>query len=460
MSKRLPVTASPGPLEDYARAFDSLFSKRNQRETFRRYLEGLLFSSGRNKTLTGLANTEPVVASVHPEAQKLQWFLSESNWDAMQVNNKRLALLSENVATAPKPSGVLVIDETGDRKWGSKTAHVGRQYLGSIGKTDNGIVSVHSLWADEQRYYPIEFEPYTPAHWFERKDKDPEFRTKPKIALALVRQAKAAVIPFRAVVADSFYGENDTFRNGLENDGIPFVLALYPSHTWWHKVGTVGSVQEIAQAAPWREDKPGKWQRQRRTFRDGHSETWWVLEGEAGPYGANKPQRLVIATTDPEQLPDLTTWYLTTNLPAPNSQRSREDKLAAERGEIVNLYGLRIWVEQSYKQVKQHLGWAEYQVRSDLAMRRHWQLVCCAFSFCWWTLSQNAAATEPAQTQEDTSETTAKAITKPEPDKKKPHHTPAVANLARVATKGSGVSRTLPHALALLASLVQQAPAP
>ena len=206
----------------------------------------------------------------------------------------------------------------------------------------------------------------------------------------LVKQARAANIPFRAVVADSFYGEHDAFRDGLANDGIAFVLALYPSHTWWHKVGTIGSAQEIARAAPWREDNPGKWQRRERSFRDGHEETWWVLEGEAGPYGVNKPQRLVIATTDPEQLPDLTTWYLTTNLPAPNSQRKREDKLeAAGAGEIVNLYGLRIWIEQSYKQVKQHLGWAEYQVRSDLAMRRHWQLVCCAFSFCWWALDQN-----------------------------------------------------------------------
>ncbi len=458
MSNRLPVTAAPGLLEAYARAFDPLFSKRNQRETFRRYLEGLLLSSGRNKTLTGLANTEPVVESVHPQAQKLQWFLSESTWDPAAVNERRLGLLQQSVATAATPRGVLVIDETGDRKWGNKTAHVGRQYLGSIGKTDNGVVSVHSLWADEQRYYPIEFEPYTPARWFERKDKDPEFRTKPKIALTLVKQARAADILFRAVVADSFYGENDAFRDGLANDGIPFVLALYPSHSWWHKVGTVGSVQEIACAAPWREENPGKWQWQERSFRDGHKEIWWVLEGEAGPYGTNKPQRLVIATTDPEQLPDLTTWYLTTNLP-PNSQREREDKLAAaDAREIVNLYGLRIWVEQSYKQVKQHLGWAEYQVRSDLAMRRHWQLVCCAFSFCWWALSQNAATAEPAQV--DASETTAKAMTKLAPDKKKPHQTPAVANLARVATKGSGLSRTLPYALALLASVVPQAPAP
>jgi len=30
------------------------------------------------------------------------------------------------------------------------------------------------------------------------------------------------------------------------------------------------------------------------------------------------------------------------------------------------------------------LGFSDYQVRSDLAIRRHWQLVCCAFSFCWW----------------------------------------------------------------------------
>jgi hypothetical protein len=49
----------------------------------------------------------------------------------------------------------------------------------------------------------------------------------------------------------------------------------------------------------------------------------------------------------------------------------------------VRLYGLRNWVEQGYKQVKGELGWADFQVRSDRAIRRHWTLVCCAFSFCW-----------------------------------------------------------------------------
>ena len=56
---------------------------------------------------------------------------------------------------------------------------------------------------------------------------------------------------------------------------------------------------------------------------------------------------------------------------------------------MVRLYGLRMWVEQSYKQVKHALGWSDYQVRSDLAIRRHWQLVMSAFIFCWWACMES-----------------------------------------------------------------------
>jgi SRSO17 transposase len=50
---------------------------------------------------------------------------------------------------------------------------VGRQYLSSIGKIDNGVVSVSSLWADERVYYPLEVEPCIPAHHFEGGKKIP-----------------------------------------------------------------------------------------------------------------------------------------------------------------------------------------------------------------------------------------------------------------------------------------------
>src|SRR5215216_579970 len=182
MTRRLPVSPSPGPLEHYAARFDDLFRARAQREGFRRYLEGLLLPAERNKTLTALANTEPVAGAQRKEAQGLQWFLSESRWDPKEVNARRLELVRQAPPTAPIEDGVLVIDEHGDRKWGKHTAHVGRQWLANIGKTESGVVSVSSLLANEKIYWPVNFEPYTPAHHFGGGKEDPEFRTKLKIA--------------------------------------------------------------------------------------------------------------------------------------------------------------------------------------------------------------------------------------------------------------------------------------
>src|SRR5205823_8352671 len=118
MTKRIAITPAPEPLEAYARHFDDLLGRSNQREEFRRYLEGLLLPSERHKTLTGLVNTEPVVGAQLPRAQKLQWFLSEADWDERKIQAKRLRLLREDATTAPNAHGVLVIDETGDRKDG------------------------------------------------------------------------------------------------------------------------------------------------------------------------------------------------------------------------------------------------------------------------------------------------------------------------------------------------------
>src|SRR3712207_5433084 len=151
----------PDPLEAYVTQFDVLFSRASQRAAFRQYLAGLLLPAERNKTLTALANAEPVVGAQHPAAQRLQWFLSESTWEAAALTARRLEVLRADPPTAPHAGGVLIIDETGDRKDGDKTAHVGRQYLGNRGKIENGVVSVSSVWADERLYYPLAVEPYT-----------------------------------------------------------------------------------------------------------------------------------------------------------------------------------------------------------------------------------------------------------------------------------------------------------
>jgi hypothetical protein len=79
----------------------------------------------------------------------------------------------------------------------------------------------------------------------------------------------------------------------------------------------------------------------------------------------------VVATADPGTLPDKATWYLATNLPRPDGPRDAGSvHPAADLAEIVRIYGIRHWTEQSYKQVKDELGWADFQVRSDVAIRR------------------------------------------------------------------------------------------
>jgi SRSO17 transposase len=435
----------PAPLEAYATHFDDLFTRASQRRAFRHYLAGLLLPAERNKTLTALANTEPVVGAQAPAAQRLQWFLSESTWDAAALTARRLEVLRADPATAPHEGGVLIIDETGDRKDGPKTAHVGRQYLGNRGKIENGVVSVGSLWADDSLYYPLAVEPYTPAPWFPRGKADPRFRTKPQIALELVDGALAAAWPFGAVVADCLYGEHHGFTRGLEQRGVPYVVALKPSHGWWAPVEAIGAVWEVAAQGAWvSPDQPGAWVPVTRSFRDGHQETWWGLEGVAGPYGPEQGRRLVIATLDPATLPEAATWYLMTTLPAAN----------ADLAEVVHLYGLRMWVEQAYKQTKQSLGWSQYQVRSDRGIRRHWALVQCAFAFCWWAEGHAATSGTGASGIDSTGGTPAG---RGEKATRSPRATPA-AQLARGGAAGAGLAGTSLAAVALLAGLVGPAP--
>jgi SRSO17 transposase len=410
-------------------------------------------------------NTEPVVGAQLPRAQALQWFLSEADWDERKMQASRLQLLREDPTTAPTSKGVLVIDETGDRKDGHKTAHVGRQYLGKLGKVDNGVVSGTRLWVDEEVYYPVDFEPYTPAHHFEKGEDDPAFRTKLTIALELVDRAHTEGISFRAVVADNFYGEDRTLRTGLRALKLGYVLALKPSHDWWHREGTPGSLQEVAQAAGWKSaEQPGQWVLITRTFRDGSTQDWWALEIVAGPYGPDKTERAVVATTDPQTLPDLTSWYLVTNLPAPTTCPVTAQQLAeACLEEVIRLYGLRMWVEQSYKQVKHALGWSQYQVRSDQAIRRHWQLVCCAFSFCWYhashpfssTTEDATEASEPPISHE--LEAAVDATTTGEKNQSR-NAISSTAAMAGGAASRARLVGALDHAAASLSSVVRAAP--
>jgi DDE superfamily endonuclease len=349
---------------------------------------------------------------------------------------------------------VLVIDDSGDRKDGTKTAHVGHQYLGRYGKTDNGVVTVTTVWADGRVHYPVHAVPYTPAKHFARGKNDPGFRTKLAIGADLAVQARAAGFAFRAVVADSAYGDQDGFRGELAEAGLPFVMALKPRRGIWAYGPAAHTPVDAARALAWDgPDDTGDWQPVTRTFRDGHTETWRAADATLGWWGPDGARRLVVATADPGTLPAKATWYLVTSLPRPGGPREADSPHpAASLAEVVRIYGLRNWAEQGYKQVKDELGWADFQVRSDAAIRRHQALVNCAFCFCWdaWFHDQPAPH--------------ATAAPRPEPGRGERgaarRHTAAGTALAPDAARDTRLAFPLDRAAALVAGMVQGAPAP
>jgi hypothetical protein len=267
------------------------------------------------------------------------------------------------------------------------------------------------------------------------------------------------------VVADSFYGEDRGLKQGLRALRVPYVMALKPSHAWWHPQEVAGTLQDVAHEAGWvSAEQPGKWVRITRMFRDGSTQDWWAVEIVAGPYGPDKKERAIVASTDPQTLPDLSTWYLVTNLPLPTERLGREPPFPpAGLEEVIRLYGLRMWVEQSYKHVKHALGWSQYQVRSDKAIRRHWQLVCCAFSFCWYHVSHSASSTTDERLKPSKPEvlpdTPVPAVWAGTGEKNQRGKRPSAKGvLADGTASGTRMAGTLDHATALLERLVVTAP--
>jgi DDE superfamily endonuclease len=330
---------------------------------------------------------------------------------------------------------------------------------------EKGVVSVSSLRADEDVSYPLDVEPYTPESYCAPGKNDPAFRTKPQIALQLVQRAKEQEWQFRAAVADSLSGEDRGLRTGLRQLQIPYVLALNPAHAWWHPTGVAGTVREVAHEAGWvSTQQPGRWVQLTRTFRDGSEQGWWAVELVAGPYGPGKAERAVVATTDPATVPDLPTCYLVTNLPASTaSAENGSPLLSASLEQIVRLYGLRTRVEQNYKHVTHALGCSQYQVRSDKAIRRQWQLVCCAFCFCWHDVSPSRGPAAEASSQPPEAE----GFLDPERSvedagtrkKNQPRRRQAVPDvLATSPAGGSCLVGASDHAAALLERVLRTAP--
>jgi DDE superfamily endonuclease len=252
------------------------------------------------------------------------------------------------------------------------------------------------------------------------------------------------------VAADCAYGDQDGFRGELAEAGLPFVMALKPHRGTWAYGADAYTPVDAARALRWHgPGDPGDWQAVTRTFRDGHAERWFAADATLGWWGPDGLTRLVVASADPATLPPKATWYLAANLPRPGGTREHSSPHpAAGLAEIVRIYSIRHWIEQSYNQIKDELGWANFQIRSDTAIRRHQALVNCAFSFCWDTWFADNQPPRDA------------AVLRPEAGRRErgaAHRRAAV--LAPGDPGGAGLAFPLDRAATLLERLVARAPA-
>ena len=200
------------------------------RPTFRHlgtYVRGLLSELPRK-------SVEPIALRAGTAVRSLQEFLKDHAWDFAAVRDRLAAYATEQLAGADDPRGigtVGVIDETSCVKQGDKTPGVQRQYLGCLGKVDNGIVTVHLAVAKGRYKSLIDFELFLPRSWSDDRPRcreagipdDVVHRPKSQIALEQIDRAKRNGVALDWLTFDEGYGQSPGFIEGLHQRGLRFV---------------------------------------------------------------------------------------------------------------------------------------------------------------------------------------------------------------------------------------------
>ena len=166
----------------------------------------------------------------------VQRLLSTYVWDADLVRDDLRDYVVEHLG---QEDGVLVVDETGFLKKGTKSVGVQRQYSGTAGRIDQ--IGVFLTYATAHGRVLLDRELYLPQGWAgdgerRREAGVPEevaFQTKPQLAREMLERAVAAGVPFRWVTGDEVYGNSRDLRLWLESAGIPHVPAIKRNEKRW-----------------------------------------------------------------------------------------------------------------------------------------------------------------------------------------------------------------------------------
>ena len=337
------------------------FRRSEVRERVQRYLAGLLERVEREN---GWQLAEHIGEAGPQGVQRL---LNAARWDADAVRDDLRAYVMEHLGD---PSGVLIVDETGFLKKGTKSVGVQRQYSGTAGRIEDCQVGVFAAYAGPAGRAFLDRELYLPKEWAADDARRQEagvpaavtFATKPGLARRVLERAFAAGVPAAWIAGDEVYGDASDLRRWLEARGAAFVLAVSCSHRLWHD-GQQRQAADLVATLPeaaWVTLSAGDGSKGDRLY----AWAWVRLPYESA---AGRAHWLVArrSLSDPSDLA-----YYRASGPADTPLTT-----------LVRVAGIRWAIEEGFEGAKGVVGLDQYEVRKWDAWYRHVTLALLAHAY-------------------------------------------------------------------------------
>ena len=255
---------------------------------------------------------------------------------------------------------MLVVDETGFLKKGTKSCGVARQHTGTAGRVEDAQVGVFLAYAGASGHALIDRALYLPKEWANDRERCEAagapaavgFATKPQLAGRMIRRARRLGVRAGWVTGDTVYGHDSKFRRFLEGRGQPYLLAVPSSQPLFDGQirSTVGAIAGEFSAGVWRRASAGDGTK-------GPREYDWAAEA----FGAvdERGWRLWLAVRRHRERPDERAYFFARG-PA-----------GTGRGELIRVAGSRWRVEECLELGKGECGLDEYEARGWTGWHRH-----------------------------------------------------------------------------------------
>ena len=354
-------------LDDLFALVAGRFARVEPRLRARAYVRGLLapLASKNGWTLAEAAGDKT------PDG--MQRLLNRAGWDADGTRDDVRGYVARHLGDA---GGVLVVDETGFIKKGTRSAGVQRQYSGTAGRVENCQLGVFLAYAGPRGRALIDRELYLPRSWTDDRDRCREagvpgsvrFATKPELARLMLGRALDAGVPAAWVTADEAYGKDGKFREWLEQRRISYVVAVASNQAVAGDAGT-SRADVLAAHAPdqaWKRRSCGSGAKGPRVF-DWAAAT--LPEDGSGPPGWSRYLLVRRSLTRNGKGEHELAYYLCA------APAGTEDE------ELIRVAGSRWAIEECFQTAKTETGLDQYQVRRYDAWYRHITLALLAHAY-------------------------------------------------------------------------------